>query len=266
MALAGRTILHDHLPVRAWMDPRTARLPGVSPVDTGQWLWRDERYAEQMRYRDHLINHARSTVYAMMPQAEPAARELRDILITESQYDASGTILTRSDGAAVDTAADEALITAGRLAQEDFCILQPIEGQYCLTGAILCFPSSWRLADKIGRTMTAIHGPVPEFSHVQSSVERMLAAVRPEQPLMRANALIYTDPDLHQPRAEGIAKPIDPSAPRFVRVERQSFRRLAQTRAVVFAIHTFIVPAHTLTQDAHSALAAMKPDLIPEAL
>jgi len=98
---------------------------------------------------------------------------------------------------------------------------------------------------------------------VSNTVERMLSAIRVEQPLGRANFLIYTDPELHQPREEGIAKPIDLTAPRYVRVERQTFRRLPETLAIIFAIHTFIVPASQLSAEEYAALARLKPDLIP---
>jgi hypothetical protein len=104
---------------------------------------------------------------------------------------------------------------------------------------------------------------VAEFDPVASIVERMLSAIRIEQPLGRANFLIYTDPELHQPRGEGIPKPIAPQAERYVRVERQSFRRLPETLAVVFAIHTYIVRASDLSPAAFDELAAFKPDLLP---
>ena len=94
----------------------------------------------------------------------------------------------------------------------------------------------------------------PSFRPVAHTVERMLSAIRVEQPLGRANFLIYTDPELHQPRGEGIGKPIDPTAPRYIRVERQTFRRLPETLAVVFAIHTYVVPETILSIEEHKLL------------
>ena len=52
------------------------------------------------------------------------------------------------------------LLTLGRLVQEDLCLMEPQGDEYDLTGAILCFPASWTLAQKIGRPMTGIHHPV----------------------------------------------------------------------------------------------------------
>ena len=35
-----------------------------------------------------------------------------------------------------------------------------------------------------------------------AALQRLFDAIRPEQPLMRYNALLYADPTLHQPRAK----------------------------------------------------------------
>ena len=82
---------------------------------------------------------------------------------------------------------------------------------------------------------------------------------------MRANFLVYTDPDLHQPLPEGVAKRFDVSAPRYIRVERQTLRRLPQTKAIVFAIHTFQTPASTLSATSYARLAALRPELMADA-
>jgi len=158
---------------------------------------------------------------------------------------------------------DHPLIDAASHVQEDLCILQKQGHEHVLSAAVMCFPSSWDLREKIGRSIADIHRVVPEFLPVKSIVERMLSAIRVEQPLGRANFLIYTDPELHQPRREGIPKPIDPRAKRYVRVERQTFRRLPETRAIVFAIHTYIILASGLDQEAFNELALLKPDLVP---
>jgi len=50
--------------------------------------------------------------------------------------------------------------------------------------------------------------------------------------------------------------------PRYIRVERQTFRRLPKTLAVVFAIHTYIVPESALSPEEHAALSEFKPELL----
>jgi len=236
-------ILNSHLPIKAWLDPQTARLPGVRPVTIDDWLTISDTHEGQMAYRRELINSKRDEVFVADDVASNACEELRCVL---------GVAQTD----------EHPLIDAASCVQEDLCILQKQGDHHVLTAAVMCFPSSWDVRQKIGRSIASIHMPVPEFSDLSHTVERMLTAIRTEQPLGRANFLIYTDPELHQPRREGISKPVDPKAPRFIRVERQTFRRLPKTLAVVFAIHTYIVPERVLTAEEHALLASFKPELL----
>ena len=237
-------------------------MPGVQPVAIQDWLFRDEAYAEQMAYRDRLIATLREDVYVKQSGAEAAAEELLAILVDECGYPRGGDVFTRLDGVKVDVTADEPLVAAGRLVQEDLVILQTDGAVHCLTAGLMCFPASWTPRQKLGKTLAGLHRPVPEYSAVDDVVQRMFHALRPEQPLMRANFLIYTDPELHQPRLEGQGKPLPPGLARYVRVERQTFRKLPKTRAVVFAIHSFVVLATSLPDDAYRELARLKPALI----
>lgn len=60
-------ILQSHLPLAPWMDPRTARLPGVLPVEGADWLIRDDAFAAQMALRDHLIADRPQIVLGQRP-------------------------------------------------------------------------------------------------------------------------------------------------------------------------------------------------------
>ena len=154
---------------------------------------------------------------------------------------------------------DRPLMTLGRLVQEDLCVMERSGDEHLLTGAVLCFPASWSLAEKIGRPLTGIHTPVPDYDvDIARRVQRMFDAIRVEQPLWRMNALVYVDPTLHQPRREA-----DPRTDRrggsYVRSERQCLRRLPQTRAVVFSIHTYVVRIDSLSDDARAGLEEPRP-------
>ena len=255
-------ILNERLSVQAWMDPRLSRLPGVQPLALEDWLLIDEAFAPQMAYRDWLLEHERDVVCQQTPQADSAAQELCELITAECGFSTDGHIITRPDGIQIDLTRDAALVTAARLTQMDLCILQDAGDAHVLTAGVMCFPSSWRLTEKMGRSLMSIHSPVAEYdARIAISVQRMFKAIRMEQPLWRANFLIYTDPDLHQPRREGVPKPIKSAAPSYIRVERQSFRRLPKTGAVVFGIHTSIIEARRLNEAAFKTLAGLKPDV-----
>jgi dimethylamine monooxygenase subunit A len=253
-------ILQTRLPFAVWMDPRTWRLPGILPVEGDDWLRVDDAYAAQMAERDRLIATDPDAVHALLPQAAPAADELFDVVLaklarTPGYRVGAGDVL-RPDGVTVRLDRAAPLLTLGRLVQEDLCLMERAGDEHALTGAILCFPASWTLAQKIGRPMTGIHVPVdPYNADVARRVQRLFDAIRPEQALWRGNALVYDDPTLHQPRPEGVHRP-RPENGVYLRSERQCLFRLPRTKAVVFTIHTYVVQIEDLEPDARAGLAA----------
>ncbi|OZA08756.1 MAG: hypothetical protein B7Y02_12360 [Rhodobacterales bacterium 17-64-5] len=253
-------ILQDQLPHLPWMDPRTSRLPGIQPVEGNDWLRVDGAYAAQMALRDRLIAGQPGLVHALLPTARPAAEELFDAVLARLRatpgFVVDGACMRRPDGVTVPLDRDQPLLTLGRLVQEDLCLMQSDGEAYLLTGAILCFPASWTLAQKLGRPLTAIHDPVPAYdADMARRVNRMFTAIRPEQPLWRMNFLTYDDFVLHQPRREGEKRP-RPTDHGFVRLERQCLLRLPATGAVIFSIHTYVVRAGAVPVDALAALRA----------
>ncbi len=251
-------ILQDRLPHLPWLDPRTRRLPGILPVEGQDWLRQDEAYGPQMALRDRLIAARASAVHALLPEARPAADELYattlDWLRAAPGFTLTDSSATRPDGITVPLDPGQPLLTLGRLVQEDLCLMQQDGAEYRLTGAILCFPASWSLSQKLGRPLTGIHDPVPVYdADLAKRVARLFDAIRPDQPLWRMNYLTYDDFTLHQPRVEGERRP-QPSDHVFIRCERQCLLRLPVTRAVVFTIHTYVVDAATVSAEELAAL------------
>lgn len=255
-------VLQRRLPQMPWMQPATARLPGIQPVAPGDWLRVDEAYAGQMAERDRLISGIPHAVHALRSEAEPASQELLDLVLTQLPalgHTVGETTVTRPDGVTVALDRSAPLLTLGRLVQEDFCIHLADGAEHALMGAILCFPASWTLAEKIGKPLTAIHTPVQPYDAAMAArVQRLFDAIRPEQPLWRANALLYEDPTLHQPRREGEERP-RPQSRNYLRSERQCLLRLAKTCAVVFSIHTTIVHVDDVDPQALAAFRALHP-------
>jgi hypothetical protein len=173
-------------------------------------------------------------------------------------YEVGAEVARRPDGVAVPLDADRPLLTLGRLVQEDLCLMQAEGPEHVLTGAVLCFPAGWTLAQKIGRPLTRIHVPVASYdAGIAARVQRLFGAIRPEQPMWRANSLLYDDPSLFQPKPEGQPRP-KPTANAYVRSERQCLLRLPLSRAVVFTIHTCVVRAEDVDQAALAALLALR--------
>lgn len=235
--------LHKYLPE----DMRAARpLPGIAP-ERGPWLRVDEAYGAQMARRIALLDGARDKVLYEDPAAAPACEELLETVkqvLPDLGFRLDGSRVTCPDGRCVDIAPMSPLLALGHLLQNDFVLMEKRGDEHVLSAAVLCFPASWMLQEKAGRPLTAIHVPVAEYTdNIAARVQRLFDGVRVGQPLWRFNQLWYDDPDLFQPRST--------SAPRHVgagqatgpyyRSERQTLLRLPDTRAVVFAIHTYVL-------------------------
>ena len=255
------TVLHRKLAIAPWMDPALWRLPGVKPIPLEEWLVRDEVFAAQMQLRDKLIAERRGDVHALLDQGRPASQEclthVLDHLAKDSGYTFSANHVARPDGIKVDIDHDAPLLTLGRLVQSDFCIMEEGPDGHVLTGAILCFPGSWTLAEKIGRPLFAIHTPVREYDQgVSARVQRLFDAIKPDKLLMRVNAIRHEDPSLYHPRRETDPVSVRRGGPdgKYIRSERQVLRRLPETGAVVFSIHTTVISIDRLSADQRAGL------------
>lgn len=233
----------SHFPFLAGHDPLRM---GVAAIDARRWFELGDDYAVQMAEKERLLAERRADVFALLPQAEAAARTLLDAVARwcaethPDRFAGDGDGVRRPDGRRVALAAKHPLEAASLLVQEDLCLLQPdTSGTLILTGASLCFPSRWRLADKLGHPMLAIHGPVPGLNaRIGATIDRFLAGLKAGNIYSRTNWSLTTDPALFQP----VALPHEPIAAAeagekvFYRVERQTLRSLPGSGAVLFGI------------------------------
>jgi hypothetical protein len=255
-------VLHSALPFAPpWAVPGGARLPGTRPLDPADWLLEDEAYAGQMALRDHLIATRTHEVHALLPRARPAAAELLDLALAHLSgrpgFRLGHDSALRPDGVTVPLDPETPLLTLGRLVQADLCLMQAEGAEHVLTGAILCFPSSWTLAEKLGRPLASIHAPVKSYdASVAPRVQRLFDAIRPGAPLVRTNALLYAVPDLFFPLPEARPRYESRATAQYLRSERQVLMRLPASGAVLFAIHTAVVPLDRLSEADRAALFA----------
>ena len=113
------------------------------------------------------------------------------------------------------------------------------EGRLVLAAGCVCFPSHWRLRDKIGLPAAAIHGPVPGYDHeLGTKVDTFLDRLRSGTVMKRRNWTIHESPELFAPEPPAAADPSIPPEQLWLRSERQTLRRLPETGAVVFTIRT----------------------------
>jgi dimethylamine monooxygenase subunit A len=233
---------------------------GLNALDPADWLWFDEHLDAELAEKRRLLAERPDEVYAAPTGTEPAAAETLELLLEHlprhhpQLFGAlEDGLLVRRTGQRVTRDAAEPLLDAGLLVQEDLCLMAPGPGgSYTLAGASLCFPMRWRLAEKLGRPLGEIHGPVPGFNErLGSPADRFFAALEPARPVWRANWSLTDDPALHQPEGRTRQVELDPdTAGRrlFVRIERQTLRRLPRSRHVLFTIRTLVRPLDELAR------------------
>jgi hypothetical protein len=242
---------------------------GIKALDRADWIEIDERFAPQLAARKQLLDAQRSDVLAALSESGPGQRELLELLLDhlperfpEHYRRHDGRIENRITGERFALAAwdDAPLELAGRLVQEDLCLMQRGEAGYRLVAAALCFPAHWRLSDKLGRPLEVIHGPVPGFSErLAGPVDRFFASIQVARPVWRVNWSLVDTPTLFlPPEHRGHPKPV--SAERageqlWLRVERQTLRRLPRSGDVVFGIHTYVDPLADAIDSAEAARA-----------
>lgn len=262
---ADMVIAQSFLPVAKWCDPRLNRLPGIVPVEAGDWLVIDDAFAAQMAERARLLAQRPGDVLA---GDGPTAAALELLALVEAALPGRGYAAVpggwrRPDGVTVPVDRDRPLWSLGHLVQEDLCLHERPAGsdEHVLTAAVLCFPASWTLAEKIGRPLGRIHAPVQEYdAGLAARVQRLFDAIRPEAPLLRYNAVFYEDPALFQPRTEADPRGTgDQARAPWLRSERQCLRRLPVSGAVVFSIHTWVVARANLSAQQRAGLPEAGP-------
>ena len=219
---------------------KVTKLPGVMPLNPHEWIIFDDAYIDQMAEREVLLKN-NNDVIVKDKNSEEAARELLyatlHFLCSADGFEVSEKQVITRDKRIVKIDYNKPLLTCGLLVQNDFCVMQKIDGQHVLSAAVLCFPANWRLKEKFMKPLFSIHRNVPEYSpEIAKRVDRIFDGIRVAQPMWRFNVLEYSDPTLYQPYRRN--KELKPS---YVRSERQTFLRLPDTGAVIFGIHTFVV-------------------------
>jgi hypothetical protein len=221
---------------------------GLSRVDEPDWLLVDAHRREQLALKRRLLAERRDEVVAILPNidAAPACAELARMLGDNGRYSArlSPEFVSGLEAAALSV-------------QEDLCILLPDEdGRLVLAAACVCFPSHWRLQDKIGRPAGEIHGPVPRYEdELARKVDTFLERLPPDAVMTRRNWLIHETADLFVPDPPADPDFAIPPENLWLRSERQTLRRLPESGAVVFTIRTQQVQMAALQQRSDIARA-----------
>jgi hypothetical protein len=266
---------------------------GLKPLPLDIWIDIGPDYSEQLRRKAELLAQQHDQVFASLPQTHAAQQEVLDLLIEHllhyfpQHYQQQGDWLinriTEQRWNRHELQHElQPLDLAARLVQEDFCLMLPGPTGYVLSAASVCFPSRWQLSEKIGRPMSAIHQPVPDYDRkLERPVNHLFQRLQPGCSGYRLNWSLVDSPELFLPSGHGqinhsnhitdhitaelTAENIGEEL--WLRVERQTLRRLAINNSILFMIRTKIYPLHSLVSDpdiAHNlsvVVQTMSPDM-----
>lgn len=268
-----------HLP----FEPGAYRMAmGLVALPEAAWFELDDRYQPELHERRRLLQERHVEVFAALPASDAAREEtLAAIAAHLPAYHPDwfardgDTLHNRLTGEDWDLAHPpcDPFELAGRLVQEDLCLVQLDDAVPVLTAAVLCFPSRWRLAEKLGRALSAVHGPVPLYAErLARPVDRFMRHVKPGHIAARLNWSVLDDATLFQPggkwrEAANLAVTTSNAGDAlFLRVERQTLRRLPRTDAVLFGIRVHVYPlASAIASSTAAARLAEAVRALPDA-
>lgn len=220
------------------LDDRPFRLRmGLRPLDLADWLEPDEHESDDLALKRALVAERYDDVVAVVdrPQVHAACEELWSLLPGSGDLDL------------------HPIVRSGLATQEDWAVMVPVDGQLVLAAACVCFPTRWVLATKIGKPMAAVHEHVAFYdAHLARPVDSFFDRLAVDKPVWRLNWNLMDDPALFQPvavpRPEGepAIAAADAGERVWLRVERQTLRRLPGTGAIVFGIRIHQRPVAAL--------------------
>jgi dimethylamine monooxygenase subunit A len=248
---------------------------GLVPMAEETWLDIDENYAVEMREKARRLREEYAMVFCALPGSEPGQAEVLETLLDHlAAYYPNFFRITRGArpggaGGDPDARIDNLingetwrvgdfsaapLDLAGRLVQEDLCLMSPDgKGTYLLSAGSVCFPLRWEVTEKFGLPMAAIHHAVPGYDEkLAAPSDRYMVGLKAYKPSWRSNWSIVDAPDLYLKQrrfAQGHNSEItaeNAGRKLWIRSERQSLRRLPRSGDVLFTIRTYIRPLSVL--------------------
>ena len=212
---------------------------GVKPLDLANWFVRDDEWEPTIAMKRTLLAERRDQVVSFRDDGHDAAQEAAELVLAWSGKSTSRTGV-------------DALVDAALSVPDDLTVLRSIPSddgeQLPFVAGVVCSPSRWRLKEKIGLDMLAVHKPVALYAeHIGAAVDTTLTRLSPEKPIWCSNWTLEDHPSLFQPFSPD--RPlVDHPSELWIRIERETLRRLPRTRGILFTIRGFQEPLSSYVQ------------------
>jgi hypothetical protein len=246
---------------------------GLRSLEQGDWLEGGEDLLAQITERVELAESAREVVYQVLPGYESAIEELiarltRNLEAFHSHnYEVhEKTITHRATSSSINVGHPDALLHLASIIGEDLVVLARENIEWRIVAGAVLFPSRWKLSEKLGKGMDAVHAPVPGYATALAPfMTATFDKVSVERPVWRKNWSLHSTADLHQPTS--IHHPAEPRD-YWWRTERQTLTRSSGGDFLYFTIRNRAEPLAWINSDPDSAalfaetLASFSPETI----
>lgn len=224
-------------------DPPWAGPPGfgigLRRIDRADWLEGGE--PRPWRRKDALQARVPHRVWGEVEGSRPGQAEAAGLV--------AGALGIRLPGPGLPP-----LLRAARRVPDDLVLMERRDGDWAVSALSLCAGSFFTADEALGRSLEALHGPVPGFREsLLLRVRRIFDNLPAGAVLERRNWTVTALADLHAPEAAAAralaARRRRDGAGRgfFLRCERQTLRRLPDTGGVLFTIRVHLSPLQALT-------------------
>ncbi|WP_095199392.1 heme-dependent oxidative N-demethylase family protein [Mesorhizobium carmichaelinearum] len=253
---------------------------GLKPLEPANWIEVDGHLLPYLVEKRRLYGEIPERVFVEEDGTRGAQQEVLDLLgaylperfpDTHRRTDAGIAVVGAANHPALPPGlADAPLVAASLLVQEDLILMRRDDSGWRLAAGSLCFPSSWSLLEKFGKPLQRIHEPVPGFgpgTRPAALINRMFDGLQ-GQAVERFNWSIQADNALYHPLSNieridrATNRPTrfpdgDVKAHAFIRVERQTLRKLPSSRDILFTIRIHLDPLAVLARHPDRATLAL---------
>lgn len=233
---------------------------GLAPLPPRAWIEVDHELAQGTARKQRLLATVPANVFQSIECTLDAQAETRELLAAYLPARYPGLYKTTGDvfqtvwnrqGYHLTDESNTPLAMASCWVQEDLCLLRETNEGFCLTAGCVCSPTFWNLKEKLGLPLHAIHRPVPGYAEkIGTRVDRLFRALRVDRPVWRTNWNISDSPEAFQPHSQcnptDVVNAAQVAERLFLRVERQTLRRLPRCGDILFTIRVYIDPISVL--------------------
>ena len=235
---------------------------GLSPIPESTWLELDYKFEEEILLKKNLLNTNREDVLQISEGSEDEQKEILESILNYLQKFHSDKYKFSKDSIYIKSTNDlydlhqfkNPIELASLLVQEDLVLMSPKEDKFYLEAASLSAPSHWSLTEKFSKSLLDLHDGVPGYKEdIGKRVDEIFNKLPTERILERYNWSIYDDPKLFQPVH---SKPFvefkeTKQNKLFLRVERQTIRKLPKYETILFTIRVHVDPIESILNDNH---------------